>query len=297
MKILWIGLIRILFYLFEVNFVFSEESITTESITTESITTESITIFDENFALNLSGNYNMSTFGQEPQYGYITQEGGIIGLGFRYKIFSANLSIPVNLNFNSIDLELNTYFEKLFFESHLKKYQNYYADDNKYENAVDLDIISMGITAGWVHNNQNHSLSSVYDLDRKHNISSGSFLYGFGVFYTSIYSENNEIRHYNEKTHLLYFGPMGGYSHTWILQYDTFVNIGIFGETNLGMNTTKNRILFMPQIKPKINFGHHNGTWSINTVIGCNVVFIVWNENDYDVLDLITMKAMFSKRF
>ncbi|GHU46973.1 hypothetical protein FACS1894200_01600 [Spirochaetia bacterium] len=273
----------ILFCFFAVNFVFSEEAITT---------------FDESFALNLSGSYNMSIFDQEQvQYPYVTQGSGIIGLGFRYKMFSASLSIPVNLDFSSIDLELNIYFEKLFFESHLKRYKNYYADNGIYENTAGLDIINAGIRAGWVHNNQNHSLSSVYDLDRKQNVSSGSFLYGFGAFYTSIYSENNEIRHYNERNHILYFGPMGGYSYTWILPYDIFVNIGIVGETNLGMNTIKNRILFIPQIKPKINFGHHNGTWSINTVIGCNAVFIVWDEQDYDMLDLITMKVMFSKRF
>ncbi|MHC6203676.1 DUF4421 family protein [Breznakiellaceae bacterium SP9] len=277
-----IGIIRVLFCLFAAHFAFSEETIST---------------FDEKFALNVYGNYSMGIFDQnQAQYSYVTEELVKIGLGFRYKAFSAGLSIPINLNFTSMDLELSTYFEKVFFELHLKHYQNYYVDNNTYEN-TDFDIISAGIMAGWVHNNQHHSLSSIYDLDKKQNISSGSLLYGFGVFYTSIYSESNEIEHYNERKHIIHFGPMGGYSYTLVLSYDIFVNIGIFGGINLGMSTTENKILFIPQVRPKIGFGHHSGTWSINMIFGGNAAFIIWDKSDYDILQPVTMKIMLSKRF
>jgi hypothetical protein len=90
---------------------------------------------------------------------------------------------------------------------------------------------------------------------------------------------------------------MGGYSYTWILPHDMFVNTGITIGANLGINATENGILFIPQIKPKISFGHHNRTWSINAVIGTNAALILWAKNDFDILAPSTMAVTFSKRF
>jgi hypothetical protein len=256
---------------------------------------EAITKFDEKFALSLLLNYNIGIFIQQQEQVFRTDEPRRIGLGFRYKKYAASFSVPVNFKFNSFDVELNSYFEKLYFEAYLKRYQSYYGDKGN-ENAG-LDIMSAGITAGWIHNNQNHSLSSVYTLNRKQTISSGSLLYGFGVYYTSLYSDNTEIKHYNERNHIIHFGPMTGYSYIWVLPHDMFINTGISIGANLGINATENKILFIPQIKPKISFGHHNRTWSINAVMGSNAMIVLWDSNNFDVLAPSTMTVTFSKRF
>jgi hypothetical protein len=99
---------------------------------------------------------------QEQTQGFRTDEPWKIGLGFRYKKYSAKFSVPVNFKFNSFDVELNSYYEELYLEAYLKRYQSYYSDKTTENKNAGLDIMSAGITAGWIHNNQNHSLSSVY---------------------------------------------------------------------------------------------------------------------------------------
>jgi hypothetical protein len=253
--------------------------------------------FNEKLALSFSGKYNIGIFEQQQTLSYTTEKPWDIGLGVRYKNIAAQVFIPLSFNGNAFDLELNTYFEKLYFELFLKRYQSFYSHKETERNDAGLDIMAVGIIVGWIHNNQNHSLSSVYSLDRKQNISSGSFLYGFEILYTSIYSENNDIQHYDERNHITHFGPMGGYSYIWVLPNDMFVNTGITIGANLGINATENKILFIPQIKPKISFGHHNRTWSINAVIGANIAMILWDKNDFDIFAPSTMAVTFSKRF
>jgi hypothetical protein len=272
--------IFLVFFLFAAGILFCEEP---------------VAAFDEKSAISIFGNHNIGIFKQGQTQGFRTDMPWRIGFGFRYKKFSANFSVPVNFNSNAFDVELNSYFEKIYFESYLKRYKNYY-DGKENENAG-LDIMSAGITAGWIHNNQNHSLSSVYRLNEKQNISSGSFLYGFGVYYTSLYSDNREIKRYNERNHILHFGPTAGYSYTWVLSYDIFINMGIHIGANLGINTTENKTLFIPQIKPKVSFGHHSRAWSINAIMGNNAAILLWAINDFDILAPSTITVTFSKRF
>jgi hypothetical protein len=280
MKKIW-G-IFLLFCLFNADILFCEEAITE---------------FDEKFALNFFGNYNIGIFMQEQTQSFRTDEPWRIGLGFRYEKYSAFFSVPVNFKFNAFDMEINSYFEKLYLEIFLKRYQSYYDDKADENKNAGLDIMSAGITAGWIQNNQNHSLGSVYSLNEKQNISNGSFLYGFGVYYTSLYSDNIEIKHYNERTHIIHFGPTGGYSYTWVLSNDIFINMGINMGANLGINTTENKLLFIPQIKPKISFGHHNRRWSINAVMGDNAMIVLWDINNFDIVAPSTITVTFSKRF
>jgi hypothetical protein len=272
----------LLFFLFRAGALFCEEAIAE---------------FDEKFAVSLFGNYNIGIFTQDQTRGFRTDEPWRIGLGLRYKKFSANFSVPINFKFNSFDVELNSYFEKLYYEVYLKRYQNYFNNkENERENAG-LDIMGAGITAGWVYDNQNHSLGSVYALNEKQNISSGSFLYGFGVYYISIYSGNNEIKRYNKRNHVMHFGPAAGYSYTWALPRGVFINIGVTIGVNLGINTTENEVLLIPQIKPKISFGHHNRAWSINAVMGSGASILLWDTSAFDILAPSTITITFSKRF
>jgi hypothetical protein len=262
---------------------------------------ETTTLFGEKFALNFMGNYNVGIFTPGQAFGYSTDEPFRIGLGFRYKKIAAQLFVPVSFKFNSFDLEFNSYFEKNYVELFVKHYRSFYIEENKiegnkYEDAG-LDVMAAGITAGWVYNNQNHSLSSIYHLDRKQNSSSGSFIYGFGAFYTSIYSRNSIMEQYDERQHIIHFGPMAGYSYTWVLPRDMFINTGITVGANVGINATGKELLFAPQIRPKISFGHHRRAWSINLVVASNSTILLWNKNKPDLLAPSTMTATFSKRF
>jgi hypothetical protein len=187
----------------------------------------------------------------------------------------------------------------MYYETFIKRYTNFYNRDdktNQHEN-IGLDIMSSGIMAGWIHNYKEHSLRSVFTLSEKQTVSSGSFLYGFGVFFTSIYSQNETQTRYNERQNIVYFGPTAGYSYTWLLPHSMFLNAGVNIGANLGINIHDTSMLFIPQVSPKITFGHHNNSWSINTVMGCNASVLLWNRDNFDTLIPATMSVTFSKRF
>jgi hypothetical protein len=112
-----------------------------------------------------------------------------------------------------------------------------------------------------------------------------------------LFSNNNEIKHYSERNHITHFGPAAGYSYTWVLANGIFINTGITIGANLGINTTENKILFVPQIKPKISFGRHNRAWSVNAIMGSNATLLLWDINKFDMLTPSTITVTFSKRF
>jgi hypothetical protein len=76
-----------------------------------------------------------------------------------------------------------------------------------------------------------------------------------------------------------------------------FINTGIMVGTNLGANVTEHEILFIPQMKPKLSFGHHNRTQSINPVMTCNSTILLLDRNNPDIFAPSTMTVTFSKRF
>jgi hypothetical protein len=255
--------------------------------------------FPQKWAVSLSSKYNMGIFQQQPA-SYRTDKPWDIGIGLRYKNLAAQGFIPLSLKGGSFDIAVNFYLKKMYFETLIKRYQNFYinGDDNTVGNEdIGLDVMSSGILAGWVHNHTNHSLRSVYTLSEKQTASSGSFLYGFGVFYSSLYSQGGIIPRYNERQHIVYFGPAAGYSYTWIFKHDLFLNMAFTVGTDLGININDTKLLFIPQINPKIVFGHHNNSWSINTVMGNNTSFFLWSSRNFEILIPVTISVTFSKRF
>jgi hypothetical protein len=178
---------------------------------------DNIVPFEKDFAFNFYGLYTSALFthdkflrksGQD----YISELPVNVGAGLRYKDISFRLLVPTEFPGNSFDVQINSYYEKIYYEAFLKRHKGF----NKNErDDTDLNILSAGVSVGWIHNNTEHSLSAVYHLDRVQRESSGSFLYGFGAYYTSIYAQDGMIEKYREKQHFLYAGPNAGYSYTW----------------------------------------------------------------------------------
>ena len=260
---------------------------------------DTFTFFNENWAIDLFTKYNMAIFNELNHSEYRTDKPFDIGIGIRYKTISAKLSVPVIIKefFNNwaFDFEMDSYFDNIFYEAYFKHYPYFYIGDSDIQS--DLSIHSSGIMATFIHNHKNHSLNSVTTLDRKQNISSGSLLYGFGVFHSSLYSIDENIKKYDNRQHLLYFGPSIGYSYTWNFTNDIFLNLSLMLFLSPGINITTGQWLFIPQFEPKIKVGHHNNTWSTNLVMKNNANFIIWNKEELDILTLVSVRLMFSKRF
>ena len=257
-------------------------------------TEETVSLFDQKWAVSASSNNNMGIFSQYTDL-YISNRPWEIGLGLRYKKLSAQLAMPIASKKFSVDFAFNFYFEKTFYEAYFKYYDDLYVMNSDKNSG--LDILSSGMMATYVFNYENHSLSSVINLDKKQSESSGSMLYGFGVFYTSIHSTTETMNHYTERQRLLYTGPSIGYSYIWVFENGLFLNVSFLFLSNFGLNITMNEWLTIPQIEPRVVFGNHKKRWSFNIKLMNNSAIIVWDDKDYDMLTLLTFSTMFSVRF
>jgi hypothetical protein len=274
--------VTVLIFLLVAGFVFSEDAITE---------------FDERLTLDIFANFNIGLFRVQEISRYKTDMPWAAGVGIRYRKMSVRIAVPVSFSNATFNLEVNSYYEKMFLEFFLRKYRYFYhEDDIEYTNAG-LDIGAAGLSAGWIQNNKRHSLGSVFNLDRKQNTSNGSLLLGVGLYYTSLYSENKDMPRYHERQRLVYFGPSAGYSYTWVLPHDLFINTGITIGLNLGINTTANALLCIPQFRPKFCLGRHGGTWSVNIIAYNNITIIQWKPDTSDTFTPETVTLNFSKRF
>jgi hypothetical protein len=75
------------------------------------------------------------------------------------------------------------------------------------------------------------------------------------------------------------------------------LNLGLNVGANLGINTNGPQILFVPQINPKITFGHHHASWSVNAVMGNNTSLLLWGKDSIDIITPVTISVTLSKRF
>jgi hypothetical protein len=255
--------------------------------------------FDKDWAVNFFINYNMGIFKGFDSPQYITDKPWDVGFGLRYKSISAKLSVSLSLDepFNlwSFDVEADSYFNKIYYQVYFKRYPNLSVEDSDAHS--NLDIHASGLMAIFLQNHENHSLSSVTKLDKKQNEPSGSFLYGFGLFHSSLYSTTGTMERFDSRQHLLYFGPGIGYSYIWVFKNDIFLNTSILFFASPGVNINTGNWLFVPQLEPNITVGHHNKTWSINLIMKDNAKFIFWKKDEIDILTLVSITIMFSKRF
>jgi hypothetical protein len=261
--------------------------------------------FSESWALNISGKYVITNFSQEQSGQYTANRPWAVGLGIRYKTVSASLSLPPfyapdESPLESFDIQLSSYYDFVYYEAFFKRYQGF--TERKEERKavgrdIDLSVFSTGALMGWLLNGENHSLSAAYDLDCKQLSSNGSLILGFGVFYTSIFSDDKDLIHYGDRQRFLYFGPNFGYSYTFIFSNSVFLNINLVIGLDAGLNISASRWLFIPVIIPKLSFGRHYKTWSINVSAGRHYTPITWNADSVDRFFPSTITVTFSKRF
>jgi hypothetical protein len=281
--------------------IISENVITEDNITEE----ENITTFTENWTLSLFSNYNIGIFTQADTSQYRTNKPWDIGFGIRYKIFSfkTSFSMPVTNTSLDFDFDVTSYFDRAYFEAYFKYYQDFYTISTNEPGG--LDTLSAGLMATFVQNYRNHSISSVIKLDKKQNISSGSLLYGLGLFLMSLDSASETINNRDGRQNLIYFGPGIGYSYIWVFENGFFLNASVILLTNAGINISTDKWLFIPHLEPNFVLGYHQTKWSVNIKVINKTTVIVWdtasqrgfNGADFNLLTLMTIALTFSKRF
>jgi hypothetical protein len=192
-------------------------------------------------------------------------------------------------------LQFNFYGEDTFWELFYKDYRGFYNEIFNENVSMDLDISSGGIFFEYILLSNEHSIRSVYNLDRLQKVSNGSILVGFDAFYTSILSHDGLLEYYRERKNSMYFGPTIGYSYTWIFGNNYFLNLYCILGLNVGVDFD-NHYFFAPEILPKLSLGKHNGLWSMNFIVGCN--YLPFLRNSYkDALFSGVANVNFSRRF
>jgi hypothetical protein len=232
---------------------------------------QGITKFEKaKFSLGLTTDYKYMLFDEmsEESYFYANKMldlGLSIGLyGFKIN-FSYTLPIgyketPNNNNF-SMDLKIDRYGTYSYNYGYLKYNSDFILDDNP---AFSMIILNAGLTHEFLFNKE-HSLSSVYVLDRRQYVSNGSWVVGGGVFFSSIHSEDIVYEH----QYHLYLGPNAGYSYIWILNNNFFLHVlpvvGVNAIMSLGSGFSITDSLSLGlQALPKVAFGYHGNNWSWN---------------------------------
>lgn len=247
--------------------------------------------FDNLFALKLSLNQNFLSYNQTRlDYNLDSNRPMDIGIGFSYKDFSLGFSVSVPFMYDknyskskSFDINGDYFFGNSFIFDGYIKYYNGFHDDSGYN--VDLEIFTLGFSGEYIFN-KNHSLRSVYNLDRKQPASNGSFLIGGGGFFVSANLNDGVLISGKE----LHFGPNFGYSYTWIIKKDFFINLVAI----TGINGIKSEDVFYfgMHVLPKLSLGYHGKKWSIN--IFSNISLLISNIGGNNEYTLTSGKSGFS---
>jgi hypothetical protein len=220
-----------------------------------------------------------------------------LGFSLKWKKLSFGFSVDAPFTYINEDFanaaafafEFHNYGEAVLFEGDIK-YFSVFHNLTREDNSIALETFSAGLFFEYVLNNKNHSLGAVYAMDKLQKESSGSWLLGLNAVSTSIWSDN-------ESDAYAYFGPNLGYSYTWILGNDYFVNAMLIAAPNLAIyNNNDGRDLSLASLlRPRVAIGRHFDTWSANCVIG-NDSTLFLNKDALRFISL-NMTVMLSKRF
>jgi hypothetical protein len=253
--------------------------------------------FDAAFTLAVSSKYNYLQFLFNEDMNAQSNKPVDVGFNISYKNVSLGFGIGIPFAYSkefpkstTLDIQLTYCNDFLFGEASCRYYDGFHNAAGH----VDFELFSGGLMVEYIVN-RNHLLRSVYKLDRLQTTANGSFLFGLNVFITSLSS--NDIHSYNDKTRYIHFGPNAGYSYTWILRNNYFINIFFTAGIDGCVNYNTRRYFFTPQVMSKFSVGKHNSSWSINFEIDSDYISYSEKFSIWDALLSESACLTISKRF
>jgi hypothetical protein len=252
---------------------------------------------DTMFTLAVSSKYNYLQFLYDDNMNAQSNKPVDIGFNVSYKNVSLGFGIGIPFTHSkeypkstALDIQLRYCNDFIFGEASFRYYDGFHNDTNH----VDLELFSGGLVVEYILN-RDHLLRSVYKLDRLQTATNGSFLFGANAFITSLLS--NDIHSYTDITQYIYFGPNIGYSYTWILGNNYFINLFFVLGADLCINYNAKQYFFTPQVMSKFSAGKHNSSWSVNFWLDMNYVSYSGKINFMDALLSESACLTISKRF
>lgn len=243
--------------------------------------------FNNILTLNVSMNYNYMVYEQSSlDHSLQSNRPWDFGVNIGFLNISLGFSFSVPFLYDqyheksqSYDISFNNYNDKSFTSGYIRYYSGF---NNGVDKNIDLKIFSMGISWAYVFN-EDHSIRAVYNLDRKQTVSNGSFLIGGGLSFSSINSTSSLLSNYKKEQNTFYSGPNIGYSYTWILGGDFFINVLSTIGANYVLNNWKLSAGF--QASPKFSVGYHSKYWSLSVYSNYSYIIAGFDtELEYNIL-------------
>jgi len=260
--------------------------------------------FNNLFTFKASLNYNYNYYFIEPteegdNYGFQTYQPLVLGLGFGIKniFLSFYVSIPIFPEYKdnksqTFNFAFNHYNRnRSFFNGYVKYYNGFFGES---ENNAKLSILNIGLVETFILN-RDHPLRTIYNLDGRQTRSNGSFLIGGRLLFTAVRS-NRKILHENSREqYSFYFGPTLGYSYTFVIGGNFFINL----LANVGLDFVFNDGYFSPgfQAMPKFAIGYHGKKWSVSLVNNFSYLLGDYSSNTQYNLISGDIGLFFRRRF
>jgi hypothetical protein len=258
---------------------------------------DAIRQFNTKFSLGLNTKFNFALYAG----GEITGNSNapvFLGFSFGYKDYSLFFTIAQNYTYTpapgkhtAFDAALAFYQEHWFEELSIRFYDDFKTGDAPF----DFQYISGNLSGVYVFNADSFSLRSVYPMNRLQRSSAGSFMAGGSIRASGIQSK--DIPHFNDRLWYIAAGPGAGYSYTFILQDQFFINFFLLAGINMGIALPRRAFIFSPFVTPKIAVGRHYKTWSLNFVLQADCLSFIGADRTHNSFVFNSAALGASKRF
>jgi hypothetical protein len=249
-----------------------------------------------NFALGLNITYNFINYGSKDT-SLDTKAPVFLGLSFAYKDYGISFSIAQPYTYDNtpgkhvpFDADLVFYQKHWYEEASVRFYDDFF----KTSEPFNMQFISGSLRGEYIFNADNFSLQSAYALNRIQKHSAGSFILGGNIRHSLI--DSSDIGYYNNQQWIFSIGPNAGYSYTFVFRNYLFINLFLLCGTDIGLDFTNTTILFSPYVIPKLVIGKHFKRWSMNFIVGENLLAFVSGKRQ-DFFNSSGVKINFVVRF
>lgn len=251
-----------------------------------------IVSFPDKISVQLIARYNYATFSGESTGDRVlsTNRPVDLGIGGGYGDWTWSSLFTLSFGADSdkpktraLDLQLNHFGDRCFWNLFLKMNHGFYWKDSETDEfrEAKLSTVSAGYDIDFLWNRE-HSLRSAYSLDRRQKKSNGSFIWGAGVYYHGIISQDSLVLQYIEYQQFIHLGPSLGYSYTWVCQNGWFFNLLGVASASFGKNITQDQWMLFSQVFPKFVAGYHSEKWSIHFPFYVNALQLSSDDGEFD---------------
>lgn len=242
---------------------------------------EMVTKYENMFSIRILCNYNYVAFASsEYDGGTLKSHRPVdlgIGLGFKDFAFDVKFSLPFTLGkgkaqSTGFNTGLDFFPGNLWLQLKYHRYGGLSLDTDEDDTIpavkeVDFRQRDIYLSVLWVRaGKEKFSARAPYFLDRIQTESSGSFIFGGKIQSTNAVDRAKVLDYYSKERDIYSTWSHGGYSYTWVLDGNFFVNgwalgglaIGLLGNGDFG---------FFPDFNAKVAIGQWHKSWSWNAVM------------------------------